>query len=105
MGGRAHRVGGMTVMGLVAGVLTTGCWVPQMARSWRTRSTRDFSWLYLVVLTVGVSLWAVYGILREDPAVIVANAVTVCFLLFLVAIKVGETGRGTSLPADRGSGR
>ena len=80
----------MTVMGLVAGVLTTACWVPQLMRSWRTRSTRDFSWVYLIVLTVGVSMWAVYGILRADFAVIVANVVTVFFLLFLVVIKAVE---------------
>jgi MtN3 and saliva related transmembrane protein len=95
----------MTVMGMLAGVLTTACWLPQLAKSWRTRSTSDFSWLYLIVLTVGVSMWAVYGILRADPAVIVANIVTVCFLLFLVVIKLAELGRAPSLPADPGSGR
>jgi MtN3 and saliva related transmembrane protein len=95
----------MTVMGLVAGVLTTACWLPQLVRSWRTRSTRDFSWLYLIVLTVGVSLWAVYGILRADVVIMLANLVTVCFLLFLLVMKLGETGRATSLPADPGSAR
>jgi MtN3 and saliva related transmembrane protein len=95
----------MTVMGLVAGVLTTGCWLPQLVRSWRTRSTRDFSWLYLIVLTVGVSLWAIYGILRADIVIMLANLVTVCFLLFLLVIKLAETGRATSLRADPGSGR
>jgi MtN3 and saliva related transmembrane protein len=80
----------MTIMGLVAGGLTTACWLPQLARSWRTRSTRDFSWLYLIVLTVGVCMWAVYGVLRADAAVILANVVTVCFLLFLVTIKARE---------------
>jgi MtN3 and saliva related transmembrane protein len=80
----------MTIMGLVAGVLTTACWVPQLARSWRTRSTRDFSLLYLIVLTVGVTMWAVYGILRADLAVIIANVVTVGILLFLLTIKLIE---------------
>lgn len=95
----------MTVLGLVAGVLTTACWLPQLVRSWRTRSTRDFSWLYLLVLMAGVSTWAVYGVLRRDPAVIVANLVTVAFLLFLVVIKLAESGRVPNLPADPGSGR
>jgi MtN3 and saliva related transmembrane protein len=83
----------MTVLGLVAGVLTTACWLPQLARSLRTRSTSDFSWVYLIVLTVGVSLWATYGVLRDDVAVIVANAVTVGFLLILVVIKLREPRR------------
>jgi MtN3 and saliva related transmembrane protein len=64
--------------------------VPQLARSWRTRSTRDFSLLYLIVLTVGVTMWAVYGILRADLAVIIANVVTVGILLFLLTIKLIE---------------
>jgi MtN3 and saliva related transmembrane protein len=84
----------MTILGLLAGVLTTACWLPQLARSWRTRSTTDFSWLYLIVLTVGVALWGVYGVLRADAAVIIANAVTVCFLVFLLVIKLFE-GRPT----------
>lgn len=77
-------------MGLVAGVLTTVCWLPQLVKSWRTRSTRDFSWLYLIVLIIGVSMWAVYGILRADLAVILANVVTAGILLFLVSIKAAE---------------
>jgi MtN3 and saliva related transmembrane protein len=80
----------MTFLGLLAGVLTTACWLPQLARSWRTRSTTDFSWLYLIVLTAGVALWGVYGILRADAAVIIANAVTTCFLVFLLVIKLFE---------------
>ncbi len=87
----------MTIMGLVAGVLTTACWVPQLARSWRTRSTRDFSLLYLIVLTVGVTMWAIYGILRADLAVIVANMVTVGILLFLLTLKLIEN-RATAEP-------
>jgi MtN3 and saliva related transmembrane protein len=42
-----------TTIGLLAGVLTAGCWLPQLRRSWRTRSTTDISWTYLTVLTTG----------------------------------------------------
>ena len=40
-------------MGLLAGLLTTCCWIPQLRRSWHTRSTRDISWWYLVTLGGG----------------------------------------------------
>ncbi|HEY0451896.1 SemiSWEET transporter [Actinophytocola sp.] len=83
----------MTIVGLLAGILTTVCWVPQVVRSWRTRSTRDFSWLYLIVLTMGVTLWIVYGIARGDLAVILANVTTLVLLLFLIGIKLDETRR------------
>jgi MtN3 and saliva related transmembrane protein len=72
---------------LLAGTLTTACWLPQLARSWRTRSTRDLSWGYLVVLAVGVALWLVYGVLRDDVPLVLTNMVTLCFLILLIVIK------------------
>jgi MtN3 and saliva related transmembrane protein len=80
----------MTIIGLIAGVLTTLCWVPQVVRSWRTKSTRDFSWTYLIVLSTGVALWIVYGITRSDIAVFLTNTVTLCLLLFVIGMKLGE---------------
>jgi MtN3 and saliva related transmembrane protein len=78
----------ITALGLVAGMLTTGCWLPQLVRSWRTRSTTDFSWAYVAVLTVGVSLWLTYGIVNVDLAMIVANGTALAALLILIAFKV-----------------
>jgi MtN3 and saliva related transmembrane protein len=78
----------ITALGLVAGVLTTGCWLPQLLRSWRTRSTTDFSWAYLAVLTVGIALWLLYGILTTDAAVIVANGTALAALVTLMLFKL-----------------
>ena len=83
----------MTAIGFLAGVLTTACWVPQLLRSWKTRSTKDFSWLYLIVISAGVALWAVYGVWQADAAVIAANVATLCFLLFLIGLKLTERRR------------
>jgi MtN3 and saliva related transmembrane protein len=83
----------MTFLGLLAGVFTTACWLPQLARSWRTRSTHDFSWGYLLVLSIGISLWLLYGILRRDPAIIASNVVTLMSLLFLTALKSRHRSR------------
>ncbi|WP_068924866.1 SemiSWEET family sugar transporter [Planobispora rosea] len=78
----------VTAVGLLAGVLTTACWWPQLHRSWRTRSTDDLSWSYLVMLALGVGLWVVYGIAMGDPAVTIANTVTFAALAVLIGIKV-----------------
>jgi MtN3 and saliva related transmembrane protein len=83
----------MTVLGFLAGILTTVSWLPQVVRSWRTRSTRDFSWPYLLVFTSGVVLWIVYGFLRDDLAVLLTNTVTLCLLLFMISLKLGEDRR------------
>ncbi|GAB3666871.1 SemiSWEET transporter [Actinocorallia lasiicapitis] len=77
----------MTQVGLLAGALTTGCWAPQLLRSWRTRSTDDFSWTYLALLTAGVGLWLAYGLGSGDLAITLANAVTFLALVTIAALK------------------
>jgi MtN3 and saliva related transmembrane protein len=76
-----------TTVGLLAGLLTTGCWLPQLLRSWRTRSTGDISWTYLAVLTAGVGLWFVYGVMIAAAAVIATNVATVVALFTLATFK------------------
>ena len=77
----------MTALGLIAGLFTTVCWVPQLARSLRTRSTDDLSWIYLAVLATGLALWLTYGILRTDPAIIASNVLALASVGVLIAIK------------------
>jgi MtN3 and saliva related transmembrane protein len=77
----------MTVLGLLAGLLTTVCWVPQLVRSLRTRRTDDLGWAYLSVLAIGVGLWLSYGILRADLAIVLSNVFTLASVLTLIAIK------------------
>ncbi|MER6694307.1 SemiSWEET family sugar transporter [Streptomyces minutiscleroticus] len=78
----------MIVLGLVAGTLTTCCWLPQLLKSWRTRSTADFSWLYLAVFGTGVTLWMIYGLLKRDIAIAMTNTLTLALALGVVGLKV-----------------
>ena len=88
----------MQNLGLVAGVLTTAAWLPQIARTWRSRSADDLSWPYLLVFSAGVSLWLLYGVLSDDVPVLIANAVTIVLvglllgLKSLTAIRAGSSG-------------
>jgi MtN3 and saliva related transmembrane protein len=77
----------MTALGLIAGVFTTACWIPQLARSLRTRSTDDLSWIYLAVFAVGVTLWLAYGLLRGDLALILSNMFALACVLTLGTVK------------------
>jgi MtN3 and saliva related transmembrane protein len=92
----------ITMLGLIAGVLTSGCWLPQLVRSWRTRSTTDFSWTYLAVLTFGIGLWLLYGILTADTAVIIANGTALTALGTLILFKRAFDGGRTDRSAARG---
>lgn len=77
----------VTALGLTAGVLTTGCWAPQLLRSYRTRSTVDISWLYLAALGAGVLLWLTYGLVTRDTALVAANVATAAALGTLALLK------------------
>lgn len=75
------------VLGLIAALVTTGAWVPQAWKTVRSRSARDFSWSSLAMLLVGISLWLGYGVIRRDPAIVLANLVTLLLVLVIAAVK------------------
>jgi MtN3 and saliva related transmembrane protein len=81
-------------IGFLAAALTTGSWIPQALRTIRRNSARDFSWAYLVAITVGVWCWCAYGLLRHDAAVVAANAVTAVFLVPILIVKWFEQRNG-----------
>lgn len=78
----------VTVLGLVAGTLTTLSFLPQLIKAWKSRSTHDISIGMFSMLAVGVLLWLIYGLVTADIPVIVANAITLVFVALIVALKL-----------------
>ncbi len=75
-----------TMIGALAASLTMLSFIPQIIRSVRTKSVKDFSPVTLFQLSSGVMLWIIYGIARRDPIIILANVftlATLCILIFL----------------------
>ena len=77
-----------TLIGLVAGALTSFAVIPQVIRTWRTRHARDLSIWQPLLLTVGMLLWLAYGILLRDLPLIVANLFSIVCYLVLIAMKI-----------------
>lgn len=75
----------VTVLGLVASACTMTAFVPQVVKTWRTRSSADLSLGMYALLTAGAALWLTYGWLIRDLPVIVTNAVTLVLLLSVLA--------------------
>ena len=65
-------------VGYAAAMCTTGAYVPQVLRVWRTRSTKDISLKMFLVLVTGLSLWLTFGILKGEFPIIAANGITLC---------------------------
>ncbi len=67
-----------SIIGLTAAALTTIAFLPQAIKTWKTKSTDDLSPLMFSLLCSGIILWLVYGIIRKDLPMILANSVTIC---------------------------
>lgn len=78
----------VTILGLIAGALTTAAFVPQVLRIWRRRSASDISGFGVTMLTIGVALWMVYGIQVHSLPIILANAVTLALNLSILGLKI-----------------
>lgn len=72
------------VLGLTAGACTTAAVVPQIWKAWKTREVDDVSTKMFLVLIAGLSLWVVYGIIRNDLPIIVTNGVALLLNLFML---------------------
>lgn len=88
-----------TALGLLAASLTTGAWLPQIARTFRTRSSEDISWGYLMAMLLGFGTWLAYGIELGELAIIAANVVSVLLVASLLVLKI-RTSRGLLQDVD-----
>lgn len=76
-----------TILGLLAGGITSSGFIPQLVRGFRTKKLNDISYYMPSVLIAGMSLWLLYGLMRNDLSIIVANFVGVSCNILLLALK------------------
>lgn len=77
------------ILGLIAGGITSVAMLPQLIKVLRSKDVEDISWVMIIILIVGLSLWVWYGILRDELPIILSNAfavlVNIClFIAFFV---------------------
>ena len=65
----------ITILGSAAVLASTISYLPQVYRTWRTRSTHDISLGMFSVMVCATALWLSYGIVLGDGAIIISNAV------------------------------
>ena len=75
------------LIGYLAAILTTLAFVPQVIRTWRTKSADDLSFGMLAAFSTGVLLWLVYGIARRSIPIVGANVVTLVLSTVLMIMQ------------------
>ncbi|MBT3515702.1 MAG: SemiSWEET transporter [Nitrospina sp.] len=77
-----------TILGFFAGFLTTVSFLPQVVKTWKSRSASDLSLGMLSVFSVGVMCWLIYGFLLQESPMIFWNSVTLILVLVILILKL-----------------
>jgi MtN3 and saliva related transmembrane protein len=77
----------ITILGYVAGGLTTSALIPQIIKIIRTKSVRDVSLIMFIVYVVGITLWLAYGVAISSAPVIISNLVSLLLGLLVLWLK------------------
>lgn len=81
------------VLGLAAATLTTCAFVPQVVSTFKTKDVSGISLPTYVIITLGLALWLIYGLLKNDLPIIVSNIFMVTFTGSICAMKLIYQGR------------
>lgn len=78
----------VTILGLLAGALTTISFWPQLSKTWKSKSAGDLSLEMLLTFTAGVLLWVAYGFYLNALPIILTNLVTFLLTLTILVLKI-----------------
>jgi MtN3 and saliva related transmembrane protein len=78
----------LDTLGLIATCFTTSSFVPQVWQIWKTRDVSGISLPTYLIITFGLGLWLLYGILKGDMPLIVANAMMVVLTGAITLMKI-----------------
>ena len=74
--------------GFTAAFLTTVAFVPQIYKTWRTKSADDVSLSMLILFITGLICWIIYGLKIHSIPILVANIVTFIFNFLILILKL-----------------
>jgi MtN3 and saliva related transmembrane protein len=75
------------LLGISAGVLTSYSRVPQIVKTWKTRSAGGLSLKMYAMLCIGFLLWLTYGVMTNDLPIILANVVSLALNITLLIFR------------------
>jgi MtN3 and saliva related transmembrane protein len=76
------------ILAIIATVLVTSSYIPQIAKGIATKSMKDVSMMFLLAITLGVLAWICYAVVIGDMVFFIANAVTGLFAITLIGMKL-----------------
>ncbi len=75
-------------LGFFAGVFTTVSFLPQVIKTWKSKSADDVSFLMFILFISGVFLWCIYGWEIKSSPIIIANSITFILAGSILVLKI-----------------
>ncbi len=76
------------LFGFLAAFLTTIAFLPQLYKTWQTKSAEDVSLIMLILFITGLICWIIYGLEIHSIPILVANVVTFIFNFSILILKI-----------------
>jgi len=78
----------LPLIGFMATGFAVASSISQIRKATRTKKSDDLSIRFIIVLIIGLSLWVVYGIGKEDIVLIIGNSIAVSLNTYLLFLKI-----------------
>ena len=76
------------LFGFLAALLTTIAFLPQLYKTWQTKSANDVSLIMLILFITGLICWIIYGLKINSIPILIANTVTFIFNFSILILKI-----------------
>jgi MtN3 and saliva related transmembrane protein len=76
------------IIGFVAGILVALSLVPQIFKSWHSRSTQDVAMSWLIINISGQIMWIIYGNYLESWPIIITSGLILIMNVFMIFLKI-----------------
>ena len=74
--------------GFSAAFLTTIAFLPQLYKTWKTKSAEDVSLIMLILFITGLICWIIYGIEINSVPFLFSNIITFIFNFSILILKL-----------------
>jgi len=75
-------------IGYAAAVLTTAAYIPQATKVFKEKHTTSLSLIMYLLITTGIGLWFIYGLMLGSPSLMLANGVSFVLTLGILLMKI-----------------
>ena len=79
---------GTEILGFIAAIGTTGAFIPQAYKVYKTKKTEDLSLGTFILFSTGVLLWSIYGLVVGSLSIFLANSLTFLMALYILIMKI-----------------